>query len=286
MTAHILQGKIIAETIHITIRDEIARLLKQGHRSPGLAVILIGHDPASELYVRNKHKACEKVGIVSKTYRLSDTVDQASVLNLIDDLNTASDIDGILVQTPLPSHLDQQAMVERIHPKKDVDSFHPYNLGRLAQKCPLLRPCTPWGIIELLKQVRLQVAGMHAVVVGRSNTVGVPMSLELLLAGCTVTVCHRMTRDLKSAVQNADLLVAAVGHAELIKGAWIKPGSIVIDVGMNRMDNGSFVGDVEFETARQRAAYITPVPGGVGPMTVATLLQNTLYAYKTLHLTS
>ncbi len=284
MPAQILNGKRIAEQIQQHIRARIDAHVANGHRPPGLAVIMVGNDPASEIYVRNKHLACEKVGIFSQLYQLSPLIPEASLIALIDELNAAPNIDGILVQLPLPAHIDRQNIIESIRPEKDVDGFHPYNLGRLAQQSPLLRPCTPFGIMELLKTTEIDLKGLTATVVGTSNIVGLPMLLELLIAGCTVTACHRLTTNLPLAVQNADLLIVAAGSPELIKGEWVKPGAIIIDVGMNRMDNGQLVGDVEFEQAKSRAAYITPVPGGVGPMTVTALLTNTLYAYKTLHL--
>ncbi len=283
MSAQILNGKNLAEKIYQQIRDRISHHLKQGHRPPGLAVVLIGNDPASMVYVRNKHAACEKVGILSKSFVLPEACLESDLKNLINQLNTDNTIDGILVQLPLPKQIQSQSIIEQIHPNKDVDGFHPYNLGRLAQRCPLLRPCTPAGIIELLNSSGLNLKGLDATVVGVSNIVGRPMILELLMAGCTVTACHRHTKDVRNAVSQAELLVVAAGSPGLIKGDWIKPGAIVIDVGMNRMDNGQFVGDVEFKAAEQRAAWITPVPGGVGPMTVATLLKNTLYAYESLN---
>jgi len=281
MSAQILNGNLIAAKIHQQIADRVREHVSQGRRAPGLAVILVGQDPASEIYVRNKHLACEKVGIFSQVFNLDSTVTQADLLKLIDGLNLDPKIDGILIQAPFPAQIDAQAIIERVRCDKDVDGFHPYNLGRLAQKCPILKPCTPAGIMELLKSTGTALAGLEATVVGVSNIVGRPMILELLMASCTVTACHLQTRDLRKAIESADLVVAAAGSPELIKGVWIKPGAIVIDVGMNRVDNGHLVGDVEFEAAKQRASFITPVPGGVGPMTVATLLSNTLSAYET-----
>jgi len=283
MSATILDGKRIANSIHESIRQNVALRIARQQRPPGLAVILVGQDPASQIYVRSKRKTCENIGFVSKAYDLADSVDQQALCDLIRELNHDPDIDGILVQLPLPKHIDTEAVIETIHPDKDVDGFHPYNVGRLALRLPVLRPCTPRGIMTLLEHTREPVKGAHAVVIGASNIVGRPMSLELLLAGATVTICHRFTRDLAGLVAIADILVVAVGKPGLIQGAWIKPGAVVIDVGMNRDQNGKLVGDVEFEEAFERASWITPVPGGVGPMTVATLLQNTLQAAEKLH---
>lgn len=284
MSANVIQGKVLAETIHQRVADRILHHTQLGHRPPGLAVVLVGNDPASLIYVRHKHAACLKVGIVSKYIHLDSTLPEEAFLNILTDLNQDPSIDGILVQLPLPTQFDTQKVIETIRPDKDVDGFHPYNLGRLAQKHPNLRPCTPAGIMELLKSLNLPLEGLDATVIGVSNIVGRPMLLELLMAGCTVTACHKLTRDLKDKVEKADLVVAAAGSPGLIKGHWIKPGAIVIDVGMNRLNTGHLVGDIEFEDASKRAAWITPVPGGVGPMTVAQLLQNTLYAYEALHL--
>ncbi len=283
MTAQLIDGKTIAQKLREKIKQRVEIRVGKGLRAPGLAVILVGDDPASQIYVGHKRKACEAAGIKSLAYDLPADVSQQDLLELIDKLNCAQEIDGILVQLPLPAHIDSETIIERIHPDKDVDGFHPYNIGRLALRLPILRPCTPYGVMTLLKNIDQPVRGQHAVVVGASNIVGRPMSLELLLAGCTVTVCHRFTRNLAAEVERADILVVGVGKPGLIKGAWIKPGSIVIDVGINRTASGRLVGDVEFESARNRAGWITPVPGGVGPMTVATLLQNTLYAAEKLH---
>lgn len=283
MTANIIDGKTIASTIRRDIKTRVEQRLTQGLRAPGLAVILIGEDAASQVYVNSKRKACAEVGFVSKAYDFPPSVAQAELLALIDELNADPTIDGILVQQPLPKHIDAEIVVERIRPDKDADGFHPYNVGRLALRLPVLRPCTPKGVIELLKHIDCTFKGLEAVIVGASNIVGRPMTLELLLAGSTATTCHRFTRDLRSHIERADIVVVAVGKPGLVKGDWIKPGAIVIDVGINRTDNGSLVGDVEFEKARERAAWITPVPGGVGPMTVAMLLQNTLFAAEQLH---
>ena len=283
MTARIIDGKAIALEIRRKVRDRVAQRLAQGLRAPGLAVILIGNDPASEVYVANKRRACEEAGIVSRSYDLDEDITQESLLAIIDELNQDDTIDGILVQLPLPRHIDTETIIERIRPDKDVDGFHPYNIGRLALRIPVLRSCTPRGIMTLLGHTGEELRGLDAVVVGASNHVGRPMNFELLLAGCTITTCHRFTRDLAAHVARADIVVVAVGKPGLIKGEWIKPGAIVIDVGINRNEQGKLVGDVEFASAVERAGWITPVPGGVGPMTVATLLENTLYAAEALH---
>ncbi|MDH4562395.1 bifunctional methylenetetrahydrofolate dehydrogenase/methenyltetrahydrofolate cyclohydrolase FolD [Pseudomonas sp. BN411] len=283
MTAQLIDGKTIAARLRQQIAQRVAERRQQGLRVPGLAVILVGSDPASQVYVAHKRKDCEEVGFLSQAHDLPASTSQAELLALIDRLNEDPAIDGILVQLPLPEHLDASQLLERIHPDKDVDGFHPYNVGRLAQRIPLLRPCTPKGIMTLLESTGADLYGMNAVVVGASNIVGRPMALELLLAGCTVTVTHRFTKDLAGHVANADLVVVAVGKPGLVKGEWIKPGAIVIDVGINRQEDGKLVGDVEYGVAEQRASWITPVPGGVGPMTRACLLENTLYAAETLH---
>ncbi len=283
MVAKLIDGKTIAQQV----RDEVAVRVKQrldaGKRAPGLAVVLVGENPASQIYVANKRKACEDVGFVSRSFNLPSTVSEAELLALIDRLNADRQIDGILVQLPLPPGMDNINVLERIRPDKDVDGFHPYNVGRLCQRAPLLRPCTPRGIITLLERYNIETSGANAVVVGASNIVGRPMSMELLLAGCTVTVTHRFTKDLQRHIEYADILVVAVGKPGLIAGEWIKPGAVVLDVGINRLDDGKLVGDVNFTVASQRASYITPVPGGVGPMTVATLIQNTLQACEEFH---
>lgn len=283
MTAQRIDGKQVAQQVRDQVKRGVAARLAAGARAPGLAVVMVGEDPASAVYVGSKRNACKEVGIVSKAFDLPDTTSQAELEALIDQLNNDAEVDGILVQLPLPQGLDAQAILERINPFKDVDGFHPFNMGRLAQRNPALRPCTPRGVITLLDSIGLDLHGKNAVVVGASNIVGRPMSLELLLAGATTTVCHRFTNDLKEHVQRADVLVVAVGKPDFIPGAWIKPGAVVIDVGINRLPSGQLVGDVEFDVAEQRASYITPVPGGVGPMTVATLMQNTLQACDTWH---
>lgn len=278
MTAQIIDGKSIAQSVREKVKIAVDQRLAEGKRAPGLAVVLVGADPASQVYVNNKRRACEQVGFVSKSFDLPADISQQDLLAQVDALNNDPAIDGILVQLPLPQGLDATPIIERIAPEKDVDGFHPYNIGRLAQRIPYLRPCTPFGIMTLLESTGVDITGAEAVVVGASNIVGRPMSLELLLAGCTTTVTHRFTQNLESHVRRADILVVAVGKAEFIPGDWIKPGAIVIDVGINRQADGKLVGDVEFAKANQNAAFITPVPGGVGPMTVAKLIENTLLA--------
>ena len=276
MTAHIIDGKAIAAAVRREVREQTDRLATSGRRRPGLAVLLVGDDPASEIYVRNKRLACDECGIVSVSHDLPHSTTQTELLSLIESLNANPQVDGILVQVPLPRHIDQRLVIEAIDPNKDVDGFHPYNVGRLALRTPLMRPCTPYGVIRLLERSGVQPKGKHAVIVGASNLVGRPMALELLIAGATVTVCHRFTKDLRAHVEHAEILVVAVGKPGLIPGDWIRSGAVVIDVGMNRLPDGKLVGDVDFAGACTRAAQITPVPGGVGPMTVAILMKNTL----------
>jgi methylenetetrahydrofolate dehydrogenase (NADP+)/methenyltetrahydrofolate cyclohydrolase len=283
MTAKLIDGKSIAAEVRQSVKKRIVDRLKSNLRLPGLAVILVGKDPASEIYVRNKRRACDEAGMLSRSYDLPTDTGEQELLALIEELNNDREIDGILVQFPLPGQIDADKVTEAILPDKDVDGFHPYNIGRLALRRPLLRSCTPRGVITLLEYTDEPFYGREAVIVGASNIVGRPMLLELLLAGCTVTTCHRFTRDLEVHVGNADILVVAVGKPGLVPGEWIKPGATVIDVGINRLENGSLTGDIGFEAARERAAWITPVPGGVGPMTVATLLENTLFAAEQLH---
>ncbi|EMH4147261.1 bifunctional methylenetetrahydrofolate dehydrogenase/methenyltetrahydrofolate cyclohydrolase FolD [Providencia stuartii] len=283
MLAKIIDGKTIAQTIRQEVAQKVQQRIEQGKRAPGLAVILVGANPASQIYVGSKRRACEEVGFLSRSYDLPDTTTEAELLKLIDDLNQDTEIDGILVQLPLPAGIDNVKVIERIHPDKDVDGFHPYNVGRLCQRAPRLRPCTPRGIVILLDRYGINTYGLNAVIIGASNIVGRPMSLELLLAGCTTTVTHRFTKDLEQHVRNADLLVVAVGKPNFIPGEWVKPGAIVIDVGINRLENGKVTGDVDFDEASKYASWITPVPGGVGPMTVATLIQNTLQACEEYH---
>lgn len=279
MTAQIISGTQLASQIKSNVAQQISQYVAQGKHAPGLAVILVGADPASQVYVGSKRKSCAEIGIASKSYDLPETTTEQALLELIEELNQDAEINGILVQLPLPKHIDSTKVIEQISPEKDVDGFHPYNVGRLCQRIPTLRACTPYGVMKLLETTGISFYGKHAVIVGASNIVGRPMALELLLAGCTVTVTHRFTEDLASHIRQADILVVAVGKPKFIKGEWIKDGAVVVDVGINRLE-GKLVGDVEFDIAAQRAAYITPVPGGVGPMTVAMLMQNTLSAYE------
>jgi methylenetetrahydrofolate dehydrogenase (NADP+)/methenyltetrahydrofolate cyclohydrolase len=283
MTAHLIDGKKIAKHVRDNVRAYVDTLKEARRRMPGLAVILVGINEASKVYVNNKTKACEEVGFVSKSFNLPADISEEDLLSLIDELNVDDTIDGILVQLPLPAGLHAEKVLERIHPHKDVDGFHPYNIGRLAQRMPALRPCTPKGIMTMIEATKRPVKELDAVIVGASNIVGRPMGLELLLAGCTVTTCHKFTKQLKQHVMRADLLVVAVGKPHFIPGEWIKEGAIVIDVGINRLENGKLTGDVDFEVAKERADWITPVPGGVGPMTVASLIENTLEAYVKFH---
>ncbi|WP_037585591.1 bifunctional methylenetetrahydrofolate dehydrogenase/methenyltetrahydrofolate cyclohydrolase FolD [Stenoxybacter acetivorans] len=278
MTAQLIDGKKISEQRLDAVSAAVAQRQAANLRRPCLAVVLVGNDPASAVYVRNKKRACEKVNFESRAYELPENTQEAELLNLIDEMNADNGVDGILVQLPLPKHIDSQKVLERILPHKDVDGFHPYNVGRLAVKMPLMRPCTPKGVMTLLAAYGVDVVGKKAVVVGASNIVGRPQALELLLARATVTICHSATQNLAEEVAAADIVVVGVGKPNFVKGAWIKPGAVVIDVGINRLDNGSLCGDVEFAAAKERAAMITPVPGGVGPMTIVTLLENTLQA--------
>ncbi|MDG2949919.1 bifunctional methylenetetrahydrofolate dehydrogenase/methenyltetrahydrofolate cyclohydrolase FolD [Exercitatus varius] len=280
MAAEVISGTELAKRIKSELTQKIQQYISQERRAPGLAVILVGSDPASQVYVGSKRKNCTEIGIRSKSYDLPETTTEAELLSVIDELNRDPDVDGILVQLPLPKHIDSTKVIERIAPNKDVDGFHPYNVGRLCQRIPTLRACTPYGIMKLLETTGRDLHGQHAVIVGASNIVGRPMAMELLLAGCTVTVTHRFTKDLESHVRQADILVVAVGKAEFIDGDWVKSGAIVIDVGINRGEDGKLRGDVQFTKAAEKAAFITPVPGGVGPMTVAMLMANTLTAYE------
>ena len=278
MAAEILDGKAIAADIKVHLKAEVEALVAAGRRRPGLAVILVGDNPASQVYVRNKRTSCEQAGFLSELIELSESTTQDELLSRIDMLNSDDAIDGILVQLPLPDHIDEHAVIEHIVIDKDVDGFHPYNVGRLALRSPLLRPCTPKGVMTMLERTGHDLVGKDAVIIGQSNIVGRPMALELLAARCTITVCHSKTRDLEQKVRNADIVVAAVGVPKFVPGSWIKPGAVVIDVGINRLEDGSLCGDVDFDSARENADWITPVPGGVGPMTVASLLENTLFA--------
>ena len=282
MVAKILDGKYIAEQLQNKLSADIKLHTEKGRRAPELAVILVGDDDASRIYVKNKRTACQNIGMVSKNYDLPADTTQQKLLDLLDELNNDPSVDGILVQLPLPAQIDETAIVEYISPIKDVDGFHPFNLGRLAQGRPAMRPCTPAGIMLLLKHTKELLPGKKATVIGTSNIVGRPMVLELLAAGTTVTACNSSTKNLEDHVKDADILVVATGNAELIKGSWIKPGAIVLDVGINRTKSGKLIGDVEFDKAREVASWITPVPGGVGPMTIASLLQNTFDSYANM----
>ena len=276
----IIDGKAVAQRVTDEVREGVAAFVAAGHSIPGLAVVLVGDNAASQVYVRNKRKTTDAVGMRSFAHDLPATTSEDELLALIDRLDADPAVSGILVQLPLPKHIDAERVIERIDPKKDVDGFHPCNIGRLVLKMPVLRPCTPWGCMRLLKETGEDLVGKHAVVIGQSNIVGRPMALELLMARCTVTICHSATRDLAGLVRQADIVVAGVGRARFVQGDWVKPGAIVIDVGINRSDDGKLVGDVDFEAAKERAGWITPVPGGVGPMTIATLLANTLQAAR------
>ncbi len=278
MSARILDGKAIAAELKDSVKQKVDKMVAEGNRAPGLVVILVGENPASQVYVRNKQNSCEQVGFYSELKKLGADTTQEELLSLIDELNGREEVDGILVQLPLPKHIDEETVTERILPTKDVDGFHPYNVGRLTLRMPLLRPCTPRGVMTMLEKTGMDLVGKDAVIIGQSNIVGRPMALELLAERCTITICHSKTRDLHEKVAAADIVVAAVGIPNFVKGEWLKEGAVVIDVGINRLDSGKLCGDVDYESAREKASWITPVPGGVGPMTVATLLENTLQA--------
>lgn len=270
-----IDGKAISDKIRQDLKGEIDQLTALGV-TPGLAVILVGDDPASQVYVRNKGRACEAVGIRSQEIRLSVETTEAKLLAEIDRLNADTQTDGILVQLPLPLQIDEAKVIEAIHPAKDVDGFHPYNVGRMVTGDPTFQPCTPYGVMKMLDHIDYDLAGKEVVVIGRSNIVGKPVAMMCLARSATVTVCHSRTRDLPEKIRQADVVIAAVGRPEFVQGDWIKPGAVVIDVGINRSENGTLVGDVDFEAAATKAAAITPVPGGVGPMTITMLLYNTL----------
>lgn len=278
MAAQFIDGKKISQQRIEAVAQAVKARQEKGLHTPCLAVVLVGNDPASAVYVRNKKLTCQKSGIESRSYELPSETTQDDLLKLVDELNGDPTVDGILVQLPLPAHIDSQAVLERIEPHKDVDGFHPYNVGRLVVKMPLMRPCTPKGVMTLLEAYGIDPKGKKAVVVGASNIVGRPQALELLLSRATVTICHSATQNLADEVAAADILVVGVGIPNFVKGEWVKPGAVVIDVGINRLDDGSLCGDVEFDVAKERASMITPVPGGVGPMTIATLLENTVHA--------
>jgi len=280
MTAQILDGKTISSEIRLQVKEKVETHIKAGNRAPGLVVVLVGSNAASQVYVRNKQKACNEVGFMSELMDLSEETTQEDLLSIIDDLNNREDVDGILVQLPLPKHIDEDLVTEHILPTKDVDGFHPYNIGRLTLKQPLLRPCTPKGMMTMLERTGMDVTGLDAVIIGQSNIVGRPVALELLMKRCTITICHSRTKNLEDKVRGADIVVAAVGVPNFVKADWVKPGAIILDVGINRLEDGTLCGDVDFDAVKEKAAWITPVPGGVGPMTVATLLENTLQAAK------
>jgi methylenetetrahydrofolate dehydrogenase (NADP+)/methenyltetrahydrofolate cyclohydrolase len=278
MTARIIDGKARAAQLTAQVADAVAARIAAGKPQPGLAVVLVGENAASQIYVRSKRRTTDAVGMRSFAHDLRADVSEDDLLALVARLNADPTVNGILVQLPLPKHVNDERITEGIDPVKDVDGFHPYNIGRLVLKRPLLRPCTPYGCMMLLKDTGEDLVGKHAVIIGQSNIVGRPMALELLMSRCTVTICHSATRDLPGLVAQADIVVAAVGKPKFVQGSWIKPGAIVIDVGINRGADGKLVGDVDFAAASARASWITPVPGGVGPMTIATLLANTLRA--------
>lgn len=278
MTANIIDGKKIAQETISEIKNSIAVNIEEGLSPPGLAVIIVGDNPASSIYVRNKRTACKEAGIKSYDHDLPKNISEKELIELIQALNTNPNIHGILVQLPLPDHINETKIIESIEPIKDVDGFHPYTIGRLMQRIPVLRPCTSIGVITMLDSIGVNPMGKHAVIVGASNLVGRPLALELLLKGATTTVCHKFTKDLESFVNQADILAVAVGKAGIIPGHWVKNGAVVFDIGINRDKNGKVTGDVDFEVAKEKASWISPVPGGVGPMTVAMLLKNTLIA--------
>jgi methylenetetrahydrofolate dehydrogenase (NADP+)/methenyltetrahydrofolate cyclohydrolase len=282
MTAKIIDGKAIASDLLDKIKEEVIARKNEGYSAPTLAVILIGENPASKIYVGRKIMACEKTGIRSISHNLKDDISEEELLSIINKCNQDKNIDGILVQSPLPEHISEEKIIEAIDPKKDVDGFTPHNIGLLAIKTPILRSCTPYGVIKMLNTLNINLEGLDAVIIGQSNHVGRPMLLELLLAKCTVTICHSKTKNVQQKISQADIVVSAVGVPNFVKGEWIKDGAIIIDIGITRLDNNKIVGDVEFDIAKEKAAFITPVPGGVGPMTVATLMENTLIAQKLL----
>ncbi|WP_343187695.1 bifunctional methylenetetrahydrofolate dehydrogenase/methenyltetrahydrofolate cyclohydrolase FolD [Buchnera aphidicola (Periphyllus koelreuteriae)] len=280
MVAKIINGFKISKKIQKKIKNEICKRKKKGLLIPGLAVILVGNNNSSKIYVKNKKIACNKVGFFSKIFKFSKKISEKKIINLIKKLNKNKLIHGILIQLPLPKKINTLKIIKKISYKKDVDGFHPFNIGLLCQRQPNLRSCTPFGILQLLKKKKIKIKGLNALIIGASNIVGRPMMLELLLAGCTTTVAHRFTKNLYQYVKNADLIIIAIGKPNFLNGKFIKKGAIIIDVGINRLKNGKIVGDVDFNSNYKKASYITPVPGGVGPMTVTSLLQNTLYACK------
>lgn len=277
MKAKILNGNELSKKIRLELKKQVEELKAQGIY-PGLAVVLVGQDPASQIYVGKKRKACEELGINSYPYLLDASTSEAELLSLIGKLNADSHVSGILVQLPLPKHINEEKVILAIHPDKDVDAFHPYNVGRIMTGNPVFLPCTPAGVMELIKESGMQIEGKECVVVGRSNIVGKPMAMLLLAANGTVTMCHSRTCELPEVCSRADILIAAIGKPEFIKGNFIKPGAVVIDVGMNRLNDSKLVGDVDFAAASEIASAITPVPGGVGPMTITMLMKNTIKA--------
>lgn len=277
MRAKILSGTELSKKIRFELNTQVGELKSEG-LYPGLAVVLVGQDPASQIYVGKKRKACEELGINSYPHFLDESASEAQLLSLISKLNADKNVSGILVQLPLPKHIDEEKVILAISPDKDVDAFHPLNVGRIMTGNPVFLPCTPAGVMELIKESGMQIEGKECVVVGRSNIVGKPMAMLLLASNGTVTICHSRTRDLPEVCRRADILVAAIGKPEFIKGSFIKPGAVIIDVGMNRLDDGKLVGDVEFTAASEIASAITPVPGGVGPMTITMLMKNTIKA--------
>jgi methylenetetrahydrofolate dehydrogenase (NADP+)/methenyltetrahydrofolate cyclohydrolase len=278
MTANIIDGKKIAQETISEIKKSIAKNINDGMSPPGLAVVIVGDNPASAIYVRNKRIACEEVGMKSFNHDLPEDTSEKELIELVKSLNNNSEVHGILVQLPLPDHISETKIIESIDPIKDVDGFHPYTIGRLMQRIPVLRPCTSIGVITMLDSIGIDPMGKHAVIVGASNLVGRPLALELLLRGATITVCHKFTKNLESFVNQAEILAVAVGKIGIIPGNWIKKDAVVFDIGINRDENGKVTGDVDFKTAKEQASWISPVPGGVGPMTVAMLLKNTLIA--------
>ena len=283
MSANILDGLALAKQLQQTLSQQIQTLITTTKHAPALAVIIVGENPASQIYVKKKRSMCQTLGIASHNYDLPASISEVALLNLIEQLNHDTAIDGILIQLPLPAHINKNMILESIRPDKDVDGFHPYNIGRLLTGNPLLRPCTPQGIMTLLQATKVKLIGQHAVIIGASNIVGKPMALELINQGCTVTSCNSATKNLSGLVKQADIVIAAAGHPHLVPGSWIKSGAIVIDVGINRLPDGKLVGDVDFTAASMIASWITPVPGGVGPMTVITLMANTVAAATRLH---
>ncbi|QJC33114.1 bifunctional methylenetetrahydrofolate dehydrogenase/methenyltetrahydrofolate cyclohydrolase FolD [Enterobacteriaceae endosymbiont of Donacia clavipes] len=280
MNAIIINGHIIANKIYSKIIKKMNNILFKKKRRPGIGIILIGDNQASKIYIKNKLKMCKKLGFFYYNYHLKKNISEKKLFNIIDFLNKNQNIDGILIQLPLPNKINTINILERILPKKDIDGFHPYNIGRLCQRAPLLRPCTSLGILKLLKFYNINTYGLNTVIIGASNLVGRPIAMELLLSGCTVTITHRYTKNLKHHIKYADLLIVAVGKPNFIPGDWIKLGAIVIDVGINIINKNKIIGDIDFNIAKKKASYITPVPGGIGPITVATLMQNILYAYE------